>query len=136
MSDVQRRQAQRDDYLVAVYELSGGNPLSWPSDRDIAVRAGIPEADIMSIAMNAESDRLVEFKTAGGLVSITPAGTRRAEALILEREGAGQPKYASVVLLTDEQLLRTLEPLLGKLRAALDSARSLWGQLESQPTSC
>lgn len=125
MSEVERRQAQRGDYLVAVYELSECNPLSWVSEQKIAEAAGIPQGQIIGLSMNAQSDRLVESKSAGGLVSITPEGVRRAEALILERENAGVPTYSSVVLLTDVQLIRALEPLLGKLRAALDSAHDM-----------
>ena len=87
MSEVERRQAERDDYVVAVYELSKGNPLNWPNHQKIAETAGIPEADIVNVGMIAQGEGLIEFKTAGGplgLVSITPRGIRRAEALILD----------------------------------------------------
>lgn len=134
MSEVERRRALRDDYIVAVYELSQGDPLNWVSHVSIAEESGMPTADVMTVGQQVAGDHLVEFKTMGGiqgLVAITPMGTRRAEQIILDRDGAGEPRYTSVVILSDAELVRALEPLVGQIRQALDAATEVDPQVRA-----
>ena len=118
-----------DDYIVALYELSGGgDPLNWANHQQIAQTAGIPEGDVMTVGQQVQGDLLVEFKTMGGIlgqVAITAAGTAAAEQIILDAERAGAPRFASLVILTDVELRRKLEPLLGQLREAIENAPDL-----------
>ncbi len=115
MPDIEERQRRRDDYLVALYDLSnGGEPLTWATHAQIAEQAKIPEGDVMGIGQFLQEERLVEFKTMAamqGSVAITARGVRRAEDLIRQREQMGW--------LTNEQLIRALEPLLPQIQAAI-----------------
>ena len=124
MSIVEQRQQRRDDYLVALYDLSEGNALQWPTHQEIAAVSGIPETEIMNVGQNVSGDNWAKFMTMGGLtghVAITPAGIRRAERVITEREAAGAPRFSSTVALTDMQLVRSLEPLLATIRTDLET---------------
>jgi hypothetical protein len=77
----------------------------------------------MTVGQQLAGQGTVEFTTMGGLdgsVAITAAGAVAAEAIIAERERAGQPLISGFVALTDVELLRKLEPLLGELRGAIE----------------
>ena len=50
MTTVEERQQQRDDYLVALYDLSNGDTGQWPTHGAIAERAGIPQDQIMALS--------------------------------------------------------------------------------------
>jgi len=116
VSEIEERQRQRDDYLVALYNLSKGKTLQWATHRQIAEASGIPEGDIFDVGQLLMEQRLCEFKTMAGLdgsVAITARGIQQAERLIRERESAG-------LVLTDQQLLQRLEPLLSVVRTTLD----------------
>ena len=47
MASTEERTARKDDYLVALYELSDGDTMKSPTHRAIAQRSGIPEGDIL-----------------------------------------------------------------------------------------
>jgi hypothetical protein len=125
VATVQERREKRKDYLVALYELSEGNPMAWQSEHDIAAYAHLSANEALSIGQTHVSDNLIEYKTMGPTVSITAAGIARAEQIILEREGGGQPRISSAVLLTDQQVREALEPLLERLRRGLDDDADL-----------
>ena len=122
---VEQRQNKRDDYLVALYELSGGSTTQWATHRQIAEESGIPEAEVMDVGQAVSDQRHAEFMTSGGIagghVAITAVGTRRAEQIITERQRSGAPRYTTVVLLTDPELVRSLEPLVAMIRNDLET---------------
>jgi hypothetical protein len=127
-SEVERRQQQRADYLVALYEMSDGNSMNWISRRDIGAQAGIPQGEVFAVGQFLSDQRLAQSKTGGGpdaLISMTPRGIQRAEDIITEREQKGAPRYSNLVVFSDGELLRKLEPLLGSIRAELDNASNV-----------
>ena len=78
--------------MVALYELSNGDLMTWPSHREIAQRAGIPEDEIHNVGQILVEHGFTHFRTMGGLdgaVSITAAGVDRAEQIIGERQQLG-----------------------------------------------
>jgi hypothetical protein len=89
MASIEERTARKDDYLVALYELSDGNTTSSATHRAIAERAGIPPDDIFSVGYVVTDQGLARWRTLSGLdggVSITIAGVERAEQIIKERK--------------------------------------------------
>jgi hypothetical protein len=92
MATIEERRAWRDDYMVALYELSDGSQMTWPTHREIAQRSGIPEDEIFNIGQFLSDSGLAELRTFGGLdgaVSITTPGIARAEQVIGERGQLG-----------------------------------------------
>lgn len=123
IEDVNRRQQERDDYLVALYELADGNITNWPTHRDVADAVARPVPDIMRLGMTLAQDGLCEFKGAAGEhgpVAITARGLHRAEDIIRAREAAGQPHISTVLVLSDAELRREIEPLLANLRTSIE----------------
>jgi hypothetical protein len=122
---MRQRQAWRDDYLVALYDLSGGSLMEWPRLREIAERAGIPLDEVDPIGELASSESFAEFKTTGGvdgLIAITSYGIRRAEEIVEERERAGRPVISGLLVFSDQELRQELEKLVATLRTMLDDA--------------
>jgi hypothetical protein len=125
MSIVEQRQQWRDDYLVAFYDVSGGNAMGMVASEEIAKAAAVPMDEIMSVGQFLKDQHLIEFRTAGGphgVVSMTGAGIRRAEDIISRRESAALPHISGIVVLTDVALVRTLEPLLDQFRSLIEHA--------------
>lgn len=123
MSQVDRNQAQRDEYLIALYELSDGIPTQWATHRQIAERSGLSEEEVMSVGQAVTAQRHAEFVTMGALdgsVAITASGVRKAEQLIKARE----PRSTGVIL-TDAELLQKLEPVLAIIRFEIENDTSL-----------
>jgi hypothetical protein len=88
MADIVLRQRERDNYLIALYELSGGRSMAWPSQDQIAEASGVSKEDVIDVGQYLAGERLCELKTMGGLsgkVSITNYGVNQAEKLLLAR---------------------------------------------------
>ena len=89
MASTEERTARKDDYLVALYELTDGDTAKSPTHRAIAQQAGIPEGDIFSVGYAVTDQGLARWRTLSGLdggVSITSAGVERAEQILKERK--------------------------------------------------
>lgn len=122
---VERLEQQRDDYLVALYELSDGDVTKWPTHLDIAQRIELSVDESMRIGMQLSQQHLCEYKTMAGphgSVAITPLGVRRAEDIIRRRESAGEALYSTLAILSDAELRQILEPLLTQLRQSIDQS--------------
>jgi hypothetical protein len=82
MVDVQLRERERDNYLLALYELADGRTANTPSHREIAHAARIPDKEVMLAGQDLVDQGLCKFATLCGLdgrVSITQAGIAKAE---------------------------------------------------------
>jgi hypothetical protein len=86
MATIEEQQQWRDDYLVALYEISGrGNLLTWGTHQQIAEASGIPLDEIMNVGQLLSAQGVVKFMTMAGLagsVAITAPGVLRAEKII------------------------------------------------------
>lgn len=109
IDDVERRQQRRDDYLVALYDLSDGDVINWPTHRDLALRMGFSVNDCTRVGMQLAQEHPCEPKTVAdeyGQVAITALGVRRAEEIIRRRDAVQEPRYSTIVVLTDAELRR------------------------------
>ena len=125
MATIEERQRWRDDYLVALYDLSEGNTLSWATHAEIAEQAGIPGDEMFNVGQFLSAQGLAEFMTAAGPagnVAITAGGIQRAEDIIQARERSGAPRITGLIVFTDQELLQRLEPLLATIRKTLDES--------------
>ncbi len=125
LATIEERQQWRTDFLVALYELSDGNVSNWPTFGEIAELAGTPASDVEGILEFLSNERLCKVETTGGpaaLVSITSYGIRQAEEIITQRERSGEPRLSHLVVYTDQELLRVLEPLVVDILSAAGSA--------------
>jgi len=89
LTTVADRQRRRDDYLVALYELTDGIAGNRATHAQIGERAGIEGNDIFEIGQTVSHQGFAKFETLGGLfghVSITAPGIGRAEEIISEHE--------------------------------------------------
>jgi hypothetical protein len=106
--------------MAALYELSNGDLMEWPSHREIAERAQIPEDDVFAVGRYNEDEGYCQARTMGGLdgaVSITARGIRRAEQILDKRQ-----QQEPLILYSDEELRRALEPLVAKLGHVVEEA--------------
>jgi hypothetical protein len=125
VSIVEERQNRRDDYLVALYGLSDGSTTQWATHVQIAEESGIPLTEIMDVGQSVSDQDHAKFMTMGGVqgsVAITPSGVRRAEQIITDRERSGAPRISGWAVLSDQELLMKLEPLVAAVREELDKA--------------
>jgi hypothetical protein len=130
--EIERRQQERDDYLVTLYELSGGDLFNWPTHRAIAQASGIQEDRVFEVGQLVSGRGFSKFQTMGGLdgmVSITAGGVDRAESLITSRREKGLPAASSYVVLSDAELLPKLETLVRLIRDEFESDTSIDAEL-------
>ena len=118
MVDPGERRRQRDDFLVALYELSDGHLGVAATNKEVAETALIPLDQVVETSVMLVREGFIESQMAGGLgnpVLFTDRGIRRAEELLLERE----PQL-------DELDVRGhLEVVVRELRIALDADTTL-----------
>jgi len=123
MATVEDKQHQRDDYLVALYDLSDGDLMRWTTHREIAAASGIPDGEIFAIGQYIVERGSCNFETMGGLdghVSITSVGVDRAETVIRDRASRGAPHILGLLVLTDAELLPKLEVAVAAIRRELE----------------
>jgi hypothetical protein len=127
MATVEQRQKERDDFLVALYELADGDTSQWPTAGSIAEMGHIPSDRIVAIARAVVSAGWSELVTVGnsGPASthyrLTRPGIQHAEEIITQRERSGEPQYSGIVVLTDTELHRKLEPIVATLRLEIEN---------------
>jgi hypothetical protein len=128
MTTVEDRKKRRTDFLVGLYEAADGNTGRLITYHQIAEASGLPaDNDIFDIAQNLHSSGFLQMATSGGMmgaVAITAAGVQEAERIIEAQEEAGQPRYFSLAVLTDQQVRAALEPLVASIREQIEGLGS------------
>ena len=118
MVDTGKREQERNDYLLALYELADGRTTNWTTHRAIGDSARISGNDVIQVGQHLPQEKLCKFETIAGLdgnVSITPAGIARAERL----DRIPTPR------LSDQELLRRVEAVVLVLREEVAKEPSL-----------
>ena len=118
MTDPMGRQKQRDDYLVALYQLSEGNLGLSATNAEVAGAANIPLDQVVQTSVMLGQEGLINSSMAGGLgniVMLTHRGITRAEELQSPR---GQQ-------LSEMEVRVHLEVVVGELRKALTADTTL-----------
>lgn len=119
MVDVELRERERENYLLALYELADGRTVNWPTHRDIGEAAGISDDEVMLVGKDLVDQYLCKFETMGGLdgyVSITQSGISTAERLLT----TGRTSRIS-----DEDLRKKVEVILFVLSTEVEKDTSL-----------
>jgi len=86
--DVEAKQRERENYLIAFYDLTRDEGLHWSTHRAVADKASIAEDRIMAVSHDLSGNGLVVLRTMGGVdgyVELTPSGVKEAERLIIAR---------------------------------------------------
>jgi len=120
MVDVEKRERERDNYLLALYELADGMVTHWTTHRAIASDAGLSDREVQEVGQHLVQQRLCKFETMGGLegsVSITPLGIDKAEQLLRTRT----PR------ISDQELIRNVEVIVQVLLIEVERETSLSG---------
>lgn len=118
MVDVMQRERDRENYLLALYELADGMLVHWTTHRAIADAAGLSDSAVIEVGQHLAQEHLCKFETMGGLegsVSITTQGISKAERLLTTRT----PRIG------DSELMRCVEAVVLVLRDELESDQSL-----------
>ncbi|MHB8190472.1 MAG: hypothetical protein ACYDHP_08685 [Ferrimicrobium sp.] len=120
MVDIEKRERERNDYLLALYELANGRVTQWTTHRAIGTLASISGNDVFEVGQHLAQEKLCKFETMAGLdgnFSITSVGIARAERLhriptprISDQELVGHVE--AVVLVLREEVAK--EPSLSK----------------------
>ena len=115
VADLNDLKKQRDDVLIAVYQLTDGNRMKSVHTSDV-VDATSYEKDVIDRTVRWLVDRdLLAFESLAGDFTVTPTGSDEAERLL-----ADQVDLAAVVLTTIER--RALEAFTREVREALETA--------------
>jgi hypothetical protein len=88
MVDVELRERQREDFLIALYELADGHSSRIIAIRDIAAQAGIPQNETHLVCRDVVDHRHCKIIGGGpwdGAVELTATGQRAAESLLKSR---------------------------------------------------
>ena len=114
LSSIDDRQRQRDEYLIALYELSeGGQLLKWATHAQIAERSNIPDSDVMSVGQFLVGEKFVEFKTMAGMagsVAITTRGVGEPRNLFVSGKIYGGSQMSSSSECSSHYSLRSRTP--------------------------
>ena len=117
VEDQEDRDREREDFLVAFYELTKDQPLRWSSHRAVAAQAGISDDRMMVVSQDLAGRGLIEFRTMGGpdgQIELIAEGVSAAERIIGQRAAAAPTPSITLdaVLEADSAWAARYRPLL------------------------
>jgi hypothetical protein len=86
-----------------------------PSDRIVAIARAVVSAGWSELVTVGNSG------PASTHYRLTRPGIQHAEEIITQRERSGEPQYSGIVVLTDTELHRKLEPIVATLRLEIEN---------------
>jgi hypothetical protein len=112
---VAERREHRDRVLLAVYDITRGDPFNGVSLTDVAAATDLSAQEVEAARQWLLGHRLAGSASAAGDIVLTAGGVDRAEEL-LEREEAESPGPESAVVTIEER--RVLERFVWDVRHA------------------